>query len=184
MKMMKWLFPLFVVVALVQLVVPAGMIVRRELTLKEGKIFKFHAQPVDPYDAFRGRYVTLSLEPNSVTVPTNSSLEYQWREVYITLDEGPDGFARFTGVFLEPQTGKDYIKTKSAGLNEGKLSLRLPFDRFYMEESTAPKAERAYLEHSKRGQQDAFVTIRVSDGFAVLENFYVAGKPITEFVKE
>ena len=184
MKNMKWLLPVFVVVALVQLAVPAGMIVRREITLKEGKAYKFHTAPVDPYDAFRGRYVALSLEPNSVAVPANSNFEYR-SKVYVTLEEGPDGFARFTGATIEPPVGRDYIKADSWGsYPAGKLTLRLPFDRFYMEESAAPKAEKAYREHSRRGQQDAYVTIRVRNGFAVLENLYVAGKPITEFVRE
>jgi len=181
MKNMKWLLPVFAVVALVQLAVPAGMIVRREWTLKEGKQFRFHTTPVDPYDAFRGRYVALSLEPNSVAVSTNFAHR---TKVYVTLEEGPDGFARFTGASIGPPHDKDYIKAESLYNDRGKLTLRLPFDRFYMEESAAPKAEQAYREHSRRGQQDAYVTVRVRNGFAVLENLYVAGKPIAEFVRE
>ena len=181
MKNMKWLLPVFAVVALVQLAVPAGMIVRREWTLKEGKAYKFHTAPVDPYDAFRGRFVALSLEPNSVS----SEKDFPSRtKVYVTLEEGPDGYAVFTGAFLTPPHDKDYIKAESLYNNQGKLSLRLPFDRFYMEESAAPKAEQAYREHSRGKEHDAYVTIRVRDGFAVLENLYVAGKPIAEVVRE
>ena len=44
-----------VVVAAAQLAVPAWMIAGRELTLREGQVFKFRTRPVDPADAFRGR---------------------------------------------------------------------------------------------------------------------------------
>ncbi len=50
---------LFVVVALVQLAVAGGAIVKSELALRTGEAFRFRIQPVDPVDAFRGRYVAI-----------------------------------------------------------------------------------------------------------------------------
>ena len=59
----------FAIVVAVQLAVPAWMIVDHERTLAKGQLFKFRTRPVDPADAFRGRYVWLSLEPHAVRVP-------------------------------------------------------------------------------------------------------------------
>lgn len=172
--MKRWIL---LIVAAGQLAIPATMIWQRERTLREGRAYKFRTQPVDPYDAFRGRYVALRLEPNTV-----SGANFQaGSTAYVTLAEGPDGFVKFTGVSLERPAGQDYLKVKTGWSN----SVQLPFDRFYMEEKAAPAAERAYRERSQQGgARDAFVIVRVLDGRGVIENLYVAGKPITQFVKK
>jgi uncharacterized membrane-anchored protein len=171
--MKQWIL---LIVAAGQLAVPATMILQREHTLRDGHAYKFRTQPVDPYDAFRGRYVALRLEPN--TVPgTNFEAG---ATVYVTLAEGSDGFVKFTGVSRERPVGQDYLKVKTGWSN----SVRLPFDRFYMEEKAAPAAERAYREHSRQGgARDAYVIVRVRDGSGVIENLYVAGQPIAEFAR-
>ena len=180
---MKILKCFLLLVAAGQLAIPATMICQRELTLRDGHPYKFRTQPVDPYDAFRGRYVALRLEPNSATVAPNASFE-RGATWYVTLAEGPDGFAKFTGATPEPPVGQDYLKVKAYSLSGGVLSVRLPFERFYMEEKAAPAAERAYREHSRQGgARDAYVIVRVRDGAGVIENLYVAGQPIAEFAR-
>jgi uncharacterized membrane-anchored protein len=176
--MKQWIL---LVIAAGQLAIPAMMIHQRELTLRDGHAYKFRTQPVDPYDAFRGRFVALRLEPNSVA--TNAVIEHG-TTVYVTLAEGPDGFAKFTGVSREPPVERDYLKVRTAWSSGGTVSLLLPFDRFYMEENAAPEAERAYREHSRQGgARDAYVIVRVRDGQGVIENLYVAGQPIAEFAR-
>jgi uncharacterized membrane-anchored protein len=158
------------------------MILRREWTLRHGKPYKFRTQPVDPYDAFRGRYVALSLEPDAVAVATNQTFEYGTR-LYAALEEGPDGFVRVSAVSSAPPVGKDYVKAKALWRDKDKLRVQWPFDRFYMEETKAPAAERAYREHSRRGQQNAYVIVRVRHGMGVIENLFVGDKPMTEFLR-
>ncbi len=51
-----------------------------------------------------------------------------------------------------------------------------------MEEELAPEAEQAYQRASIRGQQKAYVTVRVGHGEAVLEELYIEGKPIREYL--
>ena len=173
MKILRY-FLLFVAAG--QLAIPATMILQRERTLREGHTYKFRTQPVDPYDAFRGRYVALRLEPNTVA---GTNIE-RGATVYVTLAEGPDGFVKFAGVSRERPVGQDCLKVKAGWSN----SVQLPFDRFYMEEKAAPAAERAYREHSRQGgARDAYVIVRVRDGMGVIENLYVAGQPIAEFAR-
>jgi uncharacterized membrane-anchored protein len=62
--------------------------------------------------------------------------------------------------------------------------LQLPFDRYYMNESKAPQAESAYWSHSRRTNQAAYVSVRVLDGFAVLEDLYIDDTPIQDFLKK
>ena len=172
---------LLILVAAGQLAIPATMIRQRELTLRDGHVYKFRTQPVDPYDAFRGRFVALRLEPNTAPVASNATFE-RGATVYVALAEGPDGFAKFTGASREQPVGQDYLKVKAYSSGGATVSVQLPFDRFYMEEKAAPAAERAYREHSRQGgERDAYVIVRVRDGQGVIENLYVDGQPIAEF---
>ena len=61
--------------------------------------------------------------------------------------------------------------------------LELPFERFYMEEELAPEAERVVRERSRGGQRDAYIAVRVRSGSAVIEDLFVGGKPIREFLQ-
>lgn len=187
----------FVCAAVVQLVVPLFMIAHREQTLRHGKQYRFKAAPVDPYDAFRGRYVAINVDVSGGTATNN----WGWRNnvlvtnaaeiergdrVFALIAETTNGFARIAGLTRTRPEGDGYIRTRVQWINtHGKqtdASLDLPFDRYYMNEKKAPEAEKAYREHSGRTNQDAYVTVRVSSGFAVLEDLYVGGKPIREYL--
>ena len=61
MKKRKLLITSFILLCLVQTAVPLSMIARREFTLRNGRVYKFKTAPVDPYDAFRGRFVALAV---------------------------------------------------------------------------------------------------------------------------
>ncbi len=52
-----------------------------------------------------------------------------------------------------------------------------------MDEDLAPKAERA-VWGGRRGQREAFVSIRVRDGVGVIEELYVDGVPIHQWLAE
>jgi len=180
-KLRLWLFA---AVALVQLAAPASMILSQERTLAKGEAFKFRTAPVDPYDAFRGRYVALRFD-NSEAALAEGVKASPGQTVYATVETGGDGFAKFGVALLAPPKDKPYLKVK-AGYSSGAdaIGLQLPFDRFYMEETKAPAAEAAYRAHSRRGAQDAYVVVRVLDGYGVIKDLYVGGKPIEDFLSE
>ncbi|MFY9657678.1 MAG: GDYXXLXY domain-containing protein [Methylocystis sp.] len=175
---------LFAAMALLQLAVPAGMILSRERTLAQGEAFKFRTAPVDPYDAFRGRYVSLRIENAEAAWPQAKAPAYG-QTVYARIETGDDGFARFGLASLSRPKGKPYLTVQAGVANEkGGINLQLPFDRFYMKETKAPAAEKAYREHNRRGAQDAYVVLRVRDGDGVIENLFVGGKPIAAVAAE
>ena len=62
----KYIFILFVIVALIQLFVPAQVILQQESVLETGNVYRFKTQPVDPNDPFRGKYITLNYAISSV----------------------------------------------------------------------------------------------------------------------
>ena len=69
-------------------------------------------------------------------------------------------------------------------ISAGEAYVDLPLDRYYMPEDLAPRAERAYIEHSRQSERDAYIEVRVRSGVGVIENLYVGGMPIREYLME
>ena len=47
----------------------------------------------------------------------------------------------------------------------------------------APAAEQAYRNNSRRGQQNAYVTIRIRNGDAALEQLYIDNQPLADYLR-
>lgn len=166
---------------LAQLAVPASMILKRERTLAHGQTFKFRTAPVDPYDAFRGRFVALGFDQNSVVAPPGHDFA-RGQTVHVLLAEDADGFATLGELRRERPDAAPYLTTKILYVGGDVVHLRLPFDRFYMDEDAAPAAERAYRQNSASSNRNAYVQVRIEKGFAVLEDLYVDGTPIRNYL--
>ncbi|MBU2251261.1 MAG: GDYXXLXY domain-containing protein [Candidatus Omnitrophica bacterium] len=174
---------LFLAVCLIQVVTPLSMIIKRENTLNNGQQFKFKTAPVDPYDAFRGRYVALRIENDYLPVADQKEF-IKGQTVYALINVDDQGFAAFTAAVTQRPKGKPYIKAKVRYVSQGKVYLDLPIDRYYMEEKATPAAERVYRQRSRRNKQDAYVIVKIKDGFAVIEGLYIAGQRIEDAVKQ
>ena len=174
--------PLFAFLVVVQLAVPAWMITSRERTLRDGESYKFKTAPVDPYDPFRGRYVALAVEPNEAPLPQGAALRRN-QKVYAILERDEEGFAKVTELRLTRPEADNYIRVKVSYVSNNSATLRWPFDRYYMDEDLAPEAEEAYRYNSRRENRKAHLLVRVRDGAAVLEELYIEGKPIGEYLE-
>ena len=160
------------------------MIARREHVLHEGRSFKFKTAPVDPYDAFRGRYVALNFEAATVTgIPLPSGLQHGVR-VYALLGEDEKGFAKVTALSLARPSDGPYLRARVQYPASDRVSLELPFDRYYMEETKAPAAEDAYRQHSRSETGNAYAIVRILGTQAVLEDLYVEGLPVKEILRQ
>jgi len=176
---------IFLVVALIQLSVPASVVWKRGQTLKHGRVWKFKTEPVDPVDAMRGRYVALRFAAEKVPVADESAHERisPGTSVYAALKEGADGFADVDRISIEPLNGEDVVKVKVGYSYDHSEHLIFPFDRFWVTEKNAPAAEKAYRENSRRGKENAYVTVRVRDGDAALEQLYIDNQPLAEYLR-
>ncbi|RDX35797.1 hypothetical protein DZA50_06055 [Kangiella sp. HD9-110m-PIT-SAG07] len=174
---------LLLILCVVQLAVPGYMIYEQNQILSEGKVYKFKTQPIDPYDPFRGRYVTLTYKVNAEPVPSEEDLRRgEW--VYALLGKDEAGFAIFTNLVTEkPVSDQNHIKLKVGwGGSEGGYYVEVPFNRYYASEDTAPKIERAVWR--RETVDDVYAEIRVLDGKAALKELYVDELPIREFIKK
>jgi uncharacterized membrane-anchored protein len=182
----RFLF-LFGLLALVQLYVPASMILDREAVLATGKEYKFQLAPVDPNDPFRGKYITLHYTHNTFDIPDAQA----WKSgelIYVELYRDPAGFARIRQVSKEKPRGPvDYIKTRvtyvATEAHNNTLFIDYPFDRYYLEESKALPAEQAYAASLRDSSQVTYALVRIKAGKAVLEEVLIGGIPIREKVK-
>lgn len=185
----RLIFGLFVAVAVVQLAVPVGQIWKHEDILRTGAIYKFRTAPVDPSDAFRGRYVALNYADTVATLRQGKKLKYR-SPAYVALRKDEAGFAQFGEISGVPPNGGDYLRVQylyTSRDNVTNAHFRLPFNRYYMEETKAPRAEVAYWKHGNRPDQtvaDTYVVVRVKDGRGVIEDLYIKDKPIRDFLAE
>lgn len=174
---------LFIVLAVVQLSVAAGAIIRSELALWSGEVYRFKLQPVDPVDAFRGRYVALRFAVDRAPV-ADGLPPLNRQKVYVPLVVDDEGFAGFGPVVLErPATG-GYLRLRS-GVDftdedgERRISLAMPFRRFYMTEELARDVDRSLW---RRGLRPAWAVVKVRAGAGVIEDLFVDGVPIHEWL--
>ncbi|OQW95146.1 MAG: hypothetical protein BWK77_08000 [Verrucomicrobia bacterium A1] len=174
------LLVLFGVVAVIQLAVPASMIVGRERTLRTGELFKFKTAPVDPFDAFRGRFVAVRVEQSTAPRGAETNLAVGTK-VCAAVGVDTNGFAVLTGVTVKPPADGAYIRAPVVWSSDTNVTVALPLDRFYMNEKLAPQAEAAYREHAvASGPRDAWLAVRVRSGQAVIEDLYLGDRRILE----
>jgi uncharacterized membrane-anchored protein len=174
---------LFALTCIAQLAYPASMIVGHERILRAGTPVRIHCQAVDPSDILRGRYLRLRLE--TFTAPVENPEDYHGSPtVYALLETDAAGFAHLVGIRdRAPETGL-YLRAEVQEVNPEtrEVTVGLPFDRYYMDEYDAPRAENAY--RSGAGKGDAFVVLRVKGGRAAVEDLFVGGRPIAELLSE
>ncbi|MFZ7127681.1 MAG: GDYXXLXY domain-containing protein [Desulfobacterales bacterium] len=183
----RLIFSLFVAAVIAQLAVPLGQIRKYEDILRTGETYKFRTAPVDPYDAFRGRYVALNYADTVAELRQDENLESH-APAYVRLLRDETGFAQYGEISGEPPGKGDFLRVEylnATGSGPAAANFRLPFDRFFMEETKAPRAEAAYRKYgNRRGPPggDTYVLVRVKDGRGVIEDLFIDGKPVGEFL--
>lgn len=175
----------FGLIALAQLAVPVTVVWTRAQTLAHGRVWKFKTEPIDPEDAFRGRYVALRLEAEKIWYQPGPSPDTfkPDSEYYATLKEDENGFARVDKVSQTEISGDNVILVKMGYWSGGFQYVRFPFDKLWVAEKIAPQAEQAYRENSRRGKENAYVTVRVRNGDAALEQLYIDNQPLVEYLR-
>jgi uncharacterized membrane-anchored protein len=133
--------------------VPCYTIFRHHDILRTGDRYLMEVGAIDPYDPFRGRYVTIS--------PLVSGLSRWGSNDGVRLVKGSDDIVTeaLTGETANPGS-PGYVK-------------RLRIDRYYMNEKIAPLVEARQFEWR---EDDVFLLdIRVKNGNFAIEGLYING---------
>jgi uncharacterized membrane-anchored protein len=174
-----------------QWAVPGYLIQRGQATLQDGAVYRLRTAPVDPVDPFRGRYVVLDFEAASITLLKPDPALHAGQRVYAPIRVGVDGYAELAPPLPAPPQSGDYLTVTVLWINGTELRLQLPFDRYYLDETLAPEAERRYWDANRAGDDDAedprrpaWVQVRVLDGYALTEELFIDGRPVHELLRD
>ncbi|HMW40159.1 MAG: GDYXXLXY domain-containing protein [Saprospiraceae bacterium] len=177
----------FIAVALIQLAVPAWMIVRQEIILTNGTVYRFKTAPVDPYDAFRGRYIALNFESSNVKVQT-PSLWNSGDRAFAAIAVDSLGFAYIQSLSKEqPGDSESYVSVMvqyPLPEDTSRLAVQLPFNKFFVEESKAPQIEKLYNEMRMDSSKNTYAEVSIRAGKFALKGVFVDGKSILDIARE
>ena len=177
----KHLIIAFAFMVLAQLAFPLKMILEREFILLKGETFLFQIEPLDPYDAFRGRYVNIRYHNNKVDLPIELQNLKDIKELYVTVEKDNSGMAFYGKTTKEKPTGTNSYLSQKADLfyeysytnMPRNLWIDLP-NRYYMNENKAPIAERLLSE--------AYAEVVIYRGQAILKGIQVEEMPIEKYI--
>lgn len=169
---------LWIVLGLAQVSVPVWMIQREEHTLSLGTTLRFRLAPYDPADPFRGRYMNLRFEAEDKDYSAPAQLDLSGKqELHAVLDVDAEGFAIIRELSLQKPQGP-YLRLPRENWHESgpgakRVSVTLPFKRFYLNENKAhaveTKANDLLREARKRKEPSpVFAVVRLHEGKAVL----------------
>jgi uncharacterized membrane-anchored protein len=179
----------FIVMVILQIVLPSQMIFQSETALNKGKVFKFQTVPVDPNDPFRGKYMTLRYAANSISVDHMDGYE-KGLKVYVMLEEDMDGWASVKDIrYDRPTEITDFteaIISHARRDDEGIQHVRFeyPFDRYYLNEKIVEEVEGAYREAIQQGSQNTYAIVRIHSGRSVIEDIMIDGISITSYTEK
>lgn len=157
-------------------------------------VFDFRMEIFDPYDPMRGRYVRLNPEFSVRLKNKNTNLFRNDQEIFAVLEKDEKGLAKFVDLVPKKPDGKKFLKVKYSWfqadygkdpknpkrnilLKTGQHRIRTPFERFYMNEKSAPAAEQMVREAT--ADKKAVIRVKVyADGNAAIDSLLVDGKPV------
>lgn len=179
----RWIIATFIMLSLAQLYLPIKMIVDQEAVVSKGKTFRFKVAPLDPNDPFRGKYITLRYEANSVKVKNVNEWMRNAR-VYVVLKTDPQGYAVISSLLAQrPENQVDYVEARIGmfnGEDKSTVHIEYPFGRFYMEETKAVEAEKLFLETLRSPKSNAYAQVYVREGNALIGDVVINGKSVKE----
>jgi uncharacterized membrane-anchored protein len=186
--MKKILIPVFIVVALAQWVVPGSMMWNREGILREGKIFLFETEPVDPSNPFKGKYISLRFKESEITIPTSKETFKDGQKVYVVL-KVENGFAGIQQLSAKkPSADIDYITASvwyaSIDSSSTTIHIKYPFEEYYMNEDKAPKAEEVYFKSLRDTTHKTYAQVKVLKGETVIEDVFIGKIPIEDLINQ
>ena len=179
---------IFGLIMLLYLWYPFSMIQEQEAILEKGTTYRFKLRPVDPVDAFRGRYIRLHYEIFNRKYSNDKDNFQRGQNLYLPLAVDSNGFAYCPKVLSSPPVSGDYISSVCGFISKGRLDIKVPdnMQKYFLNENIAPEAERLYRQLNNRNNPSdsltAYAEVKVLDGKVLLKQVYFEDVPIEEFI--
>ncbi len=171
----KWWLPLFSIMLIAQIAVPAYMVYEEESVINTGTEYRFETAALDPADPFRGRYLTLSFAENNIEIDSTE----EWRRgetIYVGIKNNNKGFVQAISVHKTPPRDKEYVKAKVTRFHRNlprKVSWEYGFNRYYMQEFQSLKAETIYRNATRDTNSVTYAKVMVKHGKSTLTDVIV-----------
>lgn len=160
-----------IVLAIIQLSFPLLFIAAKERVIETGNEYLFRIQPVDPYNFFQGRYASLNVEPLDYT--TTDWQQFKRNDIiYAEFRQDSTG-AEITAI--SHKKTKHSLKLKLAIDPAKTMRIRLPFRKFFLEESKAQFIEERLARNPDRL---SFVHVKILNGDFVMTDISSNGKSL------
>ncbi len=160
-----------IVISIIQLVFPLFFIFAKEHVIETGKEYLFSMQPIDPYDFFQGRYVSLNVQPLTYSTTNHADLKRN-DIVYAEFEQDTAGVKIKN---LSHKKSEYSLKLKLYSEPKGTMRIRLPFNRFYLEENKAKSIEERLARNSDHAN---FIHVRILNGDFVMTDISSNGKSL------
>jgi uncharacterized membrane-anchored protein len=156
------------VIILIQTLILAGMIAKRQWTLASGTPVVLKTQPIDPRSLFRGDYVTFNYEISRLKLnELEGDDEFRRHDtIYVVLEPG-EPYWRARAVYRTPPPGQlalrgtvqyvaDYWWNPQTGASEAMPHINV---RYGIEDYFVPEGEGRVLERPVEGEE---ISLRVA----------------------
>ena len=111
------------------IVIASGVILYLSLPLLTGETVVLKTQPVDPFDMFRGQYLTINYEISRVNLPENTT---EGKTVYVSLKEGDDKIWHAEKISLSKPENGIFIRG-TAKQSWGGLAVEYGIEQYFFE---------------------------------------------------
>lgn len=130
--MKKELANLIILIAII-LIVLVSFIAYNQWPILTGKRIVLDTRPVDPFDPFRGQFITISYEISQI----NNTKSFETGDsIYISLKEDEKGVWRLKDTSRsKPEIG-DFIKGKVTYSSEDRVSVEYGIEQYFFERNT------------------------------------------------
>lgn len=146
----------------------------------EGGAVSFQCSAPDPFDPVRGRFLAVRALPGSFDATADADFA-RGEEVYALLKTGPDGLVAIESLARDRPASGTFVKV-TCEYSSGKTTrIRWPFDRFYVNERIAPKAD-AWYRKNIGSTKSVTAEVCVLDGKAVLVDLRLDGRSFRDIL--
>jgi len=182
----KLLSKFLIAICVLQLIVLVFCVGKYEFILHYGKEIRLRTAPVDPVDIFRGRYVILNYDIQDYVSSKEVVKKFHRGEICYLILTPKDGVYEISRITHSKPNNEIFLKLKVRYSYDKKIRFDIPFDRFYMQEYKAKKAEELYRKANSRSRSDksvCYASIVVYDGDALIKDIYINGVAIAELAE-
>lgn len=196
----KFFLLLFIIFCIIQLSVPVYMIIKVKVTELESKEFNFQCRAYDPYNPLQGRYVRLAFEeeikqiyliPSLKNMSKNKLEELNGKEVNCILNKEYTLADIIDITEKKPGLGAIYFKAKvsyidySENIYDRKIHLKFPFDKYFIQEDLAKKADEILRDTENYHQYNPALTVNIgNNGNYVIKSLLIEDRPIEDYIKK